>query len=631
LPSRLGSGARIASASVVAVGVVVCAGWIAGFYTSGVGRAMLVAADSSLFVALIWWTVAALVRADGARRAAEDAARERADDLAITLDSIGDAVIATDPRGHIVRMNTVAERLTGWASADATGRRLQEVFQIIDEDTGAAVESPAVRVLREGTVAALALRTTLIARDGTTLAIADSSAPIRSAEGVLRGVVIVFRDHSEARAAERRLRALAGVSEAFAAVATTYLLLLDTIARTIADLVGDGCLVTLISEDGEHLVNVANAHRDRALELDYRAGSAGLAVPRATSTSISATVIRTGRPLRADVTPTVMVSLSEEELRPLVAKLDVHSYAVVPIRARGAAIGSLSVVRNRPGRGYTEDDITLLQDLADRAGLAIENARLYAHLEQRVGERMAELEATNKELEAFSYSVAHDLRAPLRTISGFSQALLEDCIEHLDPEAVGYATRVRDAAGHMSQLIDGLLELSRIGRAELRRERVDVSAMARVVVARLGAADPGRGVDVVIQADLIARADPRLLEIALTNLLGNAWKFTARSAKPRIEVTVQPGAWPPIYRIQDNGAGFAPAEAGKLFGVFQRLHPTDQFEGTGIGLATVQRIIHRHGGRIWAEGEVDKGATFSFTLEAASSITGRAAWPRSPS
>jgi signal transduction histidine kinase len=466
----------------------------------------------------------------------------------------------------------------------------------------------------------------LIARDGTSCAIADSGAPIRNAAGATRGVVLVFRDQSEPRAAERRIRALAGVSEAFATVATTYLLLLDTIARTIADLVGDGCLVALISDDGAHLVNVAVAHRDPALELDYKAHVAGSSVSRATSTSVTATVLRTGQPSRADVEPGTMVARSEEALRPLVARLDVHSYAVVPIRAGRTAIGALSLVRNRPGHGYTEYDLRLLQDLADRAGLAIENARLYAQLEQHVGERTAELEATNKELEAFSYSVAHDLRAPLRAISGFSQALLEDCGERLDPEATGYATRVRDAAHHMSQLIDGLLQLSRIGRTELRRERVDVSELARGVVARLRADAPDRDVEVVIEPGLIARADPRLIEIVLTNLFGNAWKFTGKRAHARIELAANAGTWPPIYLVRDNGAGFAAADAGKLFGVFQRLHPADEFEGTGIGLATVQRIIHRHGGRIWADGEVDKGATFFFTLEAASSVTGRVAW-----
>jgi signal transduction histidine kinase len=518
--------------------------------------------------------------------------------------------------------------LTGWSSAEARGRPLPDVFRIVDEDTGAPVASPVERVLREGIVVGLANHTVLIARDGTTCAIADSGAPIRNAGGATRGVVLVFQDHSATRAADRRLRALTGVSQAFAAVATTYLLLLDTIARTIADLVGDACLVTLISDDGEHLLNVAAAHREPALELDYKAQFAGISVPRSTSTSVSATVIRTGQPHRADVTPGAMIAQSDEALRSLVARLEVYGYAVVPIRARGIAIGSLSLVRTRPGRGYTEHDVTLLQDLADRAGLAIENARLYAQLEQRVGERTAELEATNKELEAFSYSVAHDLRAPLRTISGFSHALLEDCADRLDPEAVHHATRVRDAAHHMSELIDDLLQLSRISRTELRRERVDVSQLARVVVARLRTDQPERVVEVVIEPGLVTRADPRLLEIVLTNLLGNAWKFTGKRAQARIELAALPGSRPAIYFVRDNGAGFAPEQASKLFGVFQRLHPADEFEGTGIGLATVQRIIVRHGGRIWGEGEVDQGATLFFTLEAASSITDLTIRPR---
>jgi len=623
---------RLLPAAVVlpaVLALILQAGEQAGLYGTGSGRAMLVAASSVLFIALIWWTAATVVRADTRRRAAEDATREREADLAITLNSIGDAVIATDQRGRVVRMNAVAERLTGWPSSEASGRALEEVFQIVDEATGAPVASPAERVLREGIVVGLANHTLLIARDGASRAIANSGAPIRNAAGATRGVVVVFHDQSEARAADRRLRALAGVSRAFAEVATTYLLLLDTIARTIADLVGDACLVTLISEDGDHLVNVATAHRDAVLEREYKLQFAGISVPRATSTSVSAVAIRTGQASRADVTPSAMVSRSEDVLRALVTRLDVHSYAVVPIRAGGTAIGALSLVRNHPGRGYTEDDVVLLQDLADRAGLAIENARLYAQLEQRVGERTAELETTNKELEAFSYSVAHDLRAPLRTISGFSQALLEDCADLLDPAALKNATRVRDAAHHMSELIDDLLQLSRIGRAELRRERVDVSELARVVVARLRADQPERDVEVVIEPGLVARADRRLLEIVLTNLLGNAWKFTGKRQKARIELAAHPGARPPIYLVRDNGAGFAASQVDKLFGVFQRLHRSDEFEGTGIGLATVQRIILRHGGRIWAEGEVDHGATFLFTLEAASSMSDRV-WPQPP-
>ncbi|TMQ18866.1 MAG: GAF domain-containing protein [Deltaproteobacteria bacterium] len=425
-----------------------------------------------------------------------------------------------------------------------------------------------------------------------------------------------------------RLRALARVSDAFAAVATTYQPLLDEIARAVADLVGDGCMVTLLSDDGERLCHVANAHRERALTADYKTYLAGLEVVRVDSPSISARVARTGQPIRAEVTPGEMVAQSDEALRPIVERLHIHGFATVPIRARQTVIGTLSVVRNAPGRSYTGEDVTLLQDLADRAGLAIENARLYARLEQRVQERTAELEAANQELEAFSSSVAHDLRAPLRAISGFSHALLEDAADRLTSDDARRARQIRDAASRMNELIDALLDLARISRTEPRRRRVDISELARKVLAGLRATQPDRAVEIAVTDGLLAHADPRLLEIVLTNLLGNAWKFTGKRAQAQIELGALPGNHPVVYFVRDNGAGFDPAQTDKLFGVFQRLHAAHEFEGTGVGLATVQRIIHRHGGVIWAESELDRGTTFYFTLEA---VKDRAALPRSPS
>lgn len=223
------------------------------------------------------------------------------------------------------------------------------------------------------------------------------------------------------------------------------------------------------------------------------------------------------------------------------------------------------------------------------------------------------LESTNKELEAFSYSVSHDLRAPLRTIDGFSRILLEDYAEDLDEEARDYLGRVRAASAHMGRLIDDLLNLSRVTRGPLRRERVDLSVMAAEVVGELQRADPARNVEFVVEDGVTAWGDARLLLVALENLLGNAWKFTSKRPGARIEFGVEkrPGG---AYYVRDNGAGFDMGYADKLFGAFQRLHSAGEFEGTGIGLATVQRIVHRHGGRVWAEGEVGRGATFYFTL-----------------
>ena len=222
-------------------------------------------------------------------------------------------------------------------------------------------------------------------------------------------------------------------------------------------------------------------------------------------------------------------------------------------------------------------------------------------------------EAANHELEAFSYSVAHDLRAPLRAIDGFSQALEEDCASQLDADGKGHLRRVRASTREMSQLIDGLLGLSRLTRGDIARQQIDLSRIAEESGARLREAHPQQGVELVVRPGLLADGDVRLLKAVLDNLLGNAWKFTSKHAQPRVEVGCMEDDHA-IYFVRDNGAGFDQAYAHKLFGAFQRLHGATEFEGSGIGLATVQRIVRRHGGRVWAEGEVGRGATFYFTL-----------------
>jgi len=226
-----------------------------------------------------------------------------------------------------------------------------------------------------------------------------------------------------------------------------------------------------------------------------------------------------------------------------------------------------------------------------------------------------QLELANKELEAFSYSVSHDLRAPLRSIDGFSQALLEDYADKVDAEGKDHLHRIRGAAQRMADLIEALLALSRVTRSEVHRAPLDLSALAGAIAAELQQREPGRQAEWVIQGGLATEGDARLLRAVLENLLGNAWKFTAARAPARIEFGVWAGSdGRPTYFVRDNGAGFDMAYEDKLFGAFQRLHTQAEYAGTGIGLATVQRIIHRHGGRVWAEGAPGKGATFYFTL-----------------
>jgi light-regulated signal transduction histidine kinase (bacteriophytochrome) len=266
-----------------------------------------------------------------------------------------------------------------------------------------------------------------------------------------------------------------------------------------------------------------------------------------------------------------------------------------------------------------------LSPLETEAGILVSSAirditrrkRNEEELERRRSELAltnAELVATNKELEAFSYSVSHDLRAPLRSIDGFSLALLEDYEEKLDAEGKDSLHRVRAATQRMGVLIDDLLNLSRVTRAEMRLQAVDLSAIGRSIGAELQNSQPERRIELHIQEGLEAHADSNLMRIVLENLLGNAWKFSAKREFAHIEFGQTNKNGSRVYFVRDDGAGFDSARTHRLFGAFQRFHEKSDFPGTGVGLATVQRIIQRHGGRIWAESATGKGATFYFTL-----------------
>lgn len=316
----------------------------------------------------------------------------------------------------------------------------------------------------------------------------------------------------------------------------------------------------------------------------------------------------------------------------LLEQFQAQAYAIAPIMIGETLWGLLAVYQNTSPRAWDATEINLLTQMGTLVGIALQQAALFSELhyeieerrqmEQSLRQREAELhqlnrklEATNRELESFSYSVSHDLRAPLRGIDGFSQALLEDYYDQLDTTAKDFLTRIRSATQRMGQLIDDLLALSRLTRQDMKREPVDLSAIARAIATDLQQEYPERRVTVSIQAGLHGVGDLRLFQLMMRNLLDNAWKFTAKQPQAQIEFSslTQPDGQC-VYFVRDNGAGFDMAYAEQLFGAFQRLHSLKEFPGTGIGLATVQRIIHRHGGRVWAEAAVNQGATFYFVL-----------------
>jgi signal transduction histidine kinase len=327
-----------------------------------------------------------------------------------------------------------------------------------------------------------------------------------------------------------------------------------------------------------------------------------------------------------------------------------HTLLAVPIRSTGRLYGALYLGDKLGADQFSEDDEQVIATLAAQLAIAYENARwrdeiqdhaeqlhqeiverkqaevalrraerqtrqLNAELERRVAERTAQLEVANKEMESFAYSVSHDLRAPLRAIDGFSDMLAAESGDQLDENGRHYLDRIQAACDRMGQLIEDLLNLSRVSRGELRHSRVNLSQLARQTISALQQHDPQRLVRVNIVEDCIVRGDYQLLQLMLENLLDNAWKFTAKTSNAHVAFGCNNGeSEAQVFYVRDNGVGFDMKYSDKLFGAFQRLHAAQEFPGTGIGLATVQRIIHRHGGRIWVKAAVNEGATFYFTL-----------------
>ncbi len=333
-----------------------------------------------------------------------------------------------------------------------------------------------------------------------------------------------------------------------------------------------------------------------------------------------------------EVNPTMVAIFEAESVKDLLTYslselyCDMHEYKAFcdKVIRDNFVIGEEVNLKTLRGREFTaaitavmkQDtaDVMYFDGIIENITVRKENEHHIQRLNDHLRARSAELEIINRELEAFSYSVSHDLRAPLRAIDGFSSTLLKDYADALDDKGKDRLNRVRSAAQRMALLIDDLLKLSRVSRAEVKWEPVDLTRLANAVTEELYQIDPQRNVQVLIQADLFIQGDTRLLRVVMDNLLGNAWKFTSLHSNAVIEVGSTTDGSVANYFVRDNGAGFDMAYSNKLFGAFQRLHDSSEFPGTGIGLATVQRIIHKHGGRIWAESAVGKGATFYFTF-----------------
>jgi signal transduction histidine kinase len=318
----------------------------------------------------------------------------------------------------------------------------------------------------------------------------------------------------------------------------------------------------------------------------------------------------------ADAPVVFLTAYSEESTLERARATRPYGYLVKPISERELHATIQMVLERRKAEiALRESEARLKRAATEREAAWEVVRRLNIELERKVDERTAALRSTIAELEAFSYSVAHDLRAGVRAISGLASILLEDYAAAVDESGRGYLRRLRSASLTLGNMVDGLLELSRIARADFERREVDLSAMASELAREIRESDPARQAEFVIEPGVKASADPRLARIALENLLRNAWKFTGRHERARIEFGRAGGGATPVYFVSDDGAGFDMTHMHRLFGAFERLHAAGEFEGTGIGLATVRRVIERHEGRIWARAEPERGATFFFTLQ----------------
>jgi PAS domain S-box-containing protein len=512
------------------------------------------------------------------KRVEEERAR-----LSAAVEQAGDSIMITDTDGRIVYVNPAWERLAGYSRAETIGK----VPLLLNSGQHDAEFFEAIRA----TITRGELWSGHVVnrrKDGSLYEVEALISPVRDPSGHVINYVELSRDVTHECEMKEALRA----SEAR--------------FRGLLESAPDAMLVV---DRNDHIIAFANAQAESLFGYT-RDELLGQTIEILVPERFREHHVALRRAYSADPQPRAMGSRSDVRGRRKDGSEFLADIMLGPLEMN-QELAVLAIVRDITAQVHAQEDL----------------ARLTAELEQRVHERTLQLEAANQELEAFSYSVSHDLRAPLRAIDGFTRALLEDYSERIDEQGQHYLRRVASGTERMGLLINDLLQLARVSRSEMSRSSVDLTALAHSLAGELSQAHPDRRVQWVIADGLTVEGDPRLLRLGLENLLGNAWKYTSKTADARIEVGSMSSAecelpnadslFPTtqsVFFVRDNGAGFDMAYADKLFGAFQRLHSSTEFEGTGVGLATVKRIVARHGGRIWATAAVNHGATFYFTL-----------------
>jgi PAS domain S-box-containing protein len=532
--------------------------------------------------------------------------------------SLSDAVVLTDEHFVVRYWNAAAERMYGYTEAEAVGHVLRSLLDTQVE--GRPIDDVAQQLTTSGRWEG---ECTQRHRDGHRMPVASSVNAVRDAQALVIGYVGVNRDITaqvEAREARRReaLRAiqLAALAHDLAAEPRSLGRVLETCARGVGRLLDDAVTITLRVPEDDRLVVAAHWDPDEARgafgrEIYDR-------VPLRVGEGIAGRVVASGEVFTIDVeAPEDMVGVLSPGYRAAAIDQSVRGIVCVPMIVQGRPIGALSCIRFR-SVAHDPEEVRFVRSLASHAALAVANARLHAegyHTQEVLRGRTRELELAVDELEAFAYSVSHDVRAPLRSIEGLAQLIEDELAPTLPDEPRDWLRRLRGATVHLTELVDALLALSRVSRWRLQVAPVDLSALALEVVAEVQERDPERRVDIHVEPGIHTFADAALLRIALMNLVENAWKFTSRTTAPTLEIGHgQDGTGRTIFYVRDNGAGFDPTHAARLFEPFERLHRAEEFPGTGIGLATVSRVVRRHGGDAWAESSPGQGATFFFTL-----------------
>ncbi len=555
--------------------------------------------------------------------------------LAAIVESTDDAVIGKDLDGFITNWNSGAEHTYGYTKEEAVGKHIS---LIIPENKLAEFRRFMDR-LKQGEYVE-PHETQRIRKDGSTIDVSLTLSPIYDSAGDIVGASAVARDitlrkqiererdlalqreRRARQAAEQRQKQLEFLVQASDVLASSleYETTLTNVAKLAVQHIADWCVIDLVQ--GEKIVRVTVEHveeakKQTAIELSKQFQTQGKV------STILQQVINSGESvLFSTIDETLLRELVDEEkfIEP-VMKLGLESAMLVPLAVRDKCIGVLSLVNENPARVYTEKDLLWVQELAHYAALAVEDARLYTEvkqlnetLERRVKTRTEELEQANKELESFSYSVSHDLRAPLRAIQGFGNILMKEYSSQIPPDGTRYLQRIDENIKKMGALIDDLLTYSRVTRTRVLTRNLDMTQIVHEVLGDFQFNGSPAKPDIVIESLTEGEADRTLIIQVWQNLLSNAIKYTKNQMSPQIRVgsEIQDGI--PVYFVQDNGVGFDVKYLDKAFEVFQRLHREEDYEGTGVGLAIVKHIIDSHGGTIWAKSEPGVGTTFFFTL-----------------